>query len=114
MNIFKTFENELSYKDGLQLDGTFAVAHINYDKSPIFNEVDSKYLAKNSRKTSLSSVEKIEDVMKYINVFNGTEKNFKKEDRILLWKYYWLEYIYGFDKLITLLPNSIITIYRLV
>ena len=66
MNIFKTFENELSYKDGLQLDGTFAVAHINYDKSPIFNEVDSKYLAKNSRKTSLSSVEKFLTGIYYI------------------------------------------------
>lgn len=102
MNIFKTFEDELSYKDVLQLDGTFAVAHINYDKSPIFNEVDSKYLAKNSRKTSLSSVEKIEDVMKNIYVFNGTEKIFKKEDRILLWKYYWLEYIYIYIDLINL------------
>ena len=35
MNLFKTLRNELSYKDDLQLDGAFAVAHVNYDKSTI-------------------------------------------------------------------------------
>lgn len=56
MNIFKTFHNELSYKDVLQLDGAFSVCHINYDKSPIFNGIDSKDMAKKSRKNSLSWV----------------------------------------------------------
>lgn len=28
---------KLSYKDGLQLDGAFSAAHINYGKSPEFN-----------------------------------------------------------------------------
>lgn len=111
MNIFKTFGNELSYKDGLQLDGAFSVAHVNYDKSPIFNGIDSKDMAKNSRKNSLSSEEKIEDVIECICSFDGTEKNFKKDDRILLWKNYWMEYINAFDKLIDSLPNSVVTIY---
>ena len=44
---------KLSYKDGLQLDGAFSAAHINYGKSPEFNGVDSKNVAKNSRKNSI-------------------------------------------------------------
>lgn len=111
MNIFKALGNELSYKDVLQLDGAFSATHINYNKSPIFNGVDSKDMAKNSRKNSLSSEEKIGDVIGCIKSFNGTEKDFKKDDRILLWKNYWMEYINAFDKLTNLLPSSVVTIY---
>lgn len=111
MNIFQTFGNELSYKNILQLDGAFATTHINYDKSPLFNGYNSKYMCKNSRNGSLSSEEKIEDVIKFISSFDGTEKNFKKDDRILLWEKYWVEYINAFDKLTDLLPSSIVTIY---
>ncbi len=55
---------KLSYKDGLQLDGAFSAAHINYGKSPEFNE----------------------DIFEDLDSFNGTEKDFKKADRIELWK----------------------------
>ena len=111
MNIFKTLGNELSYEDALQLDGASAVAHINYNKSPEFNGVDSKTIATESRKNSLSSANNINNVIGSLSLFNGTEKNFKKVDRISLWKSYWLEYINAFDKLTTLLPDSIVTIY---
>lgn len=111
MNIFKNLGKDLSYENILQLDGAFAVAHINYNKSPIFNGVDGSDIAKTSRKNSLSSVENIENVLDCIDSFKGTEKNFKKDDRVVLWKNYWLEYINAFDKLTTLLPNSIVTIY---
>lgn len=111
MNIFKALGNELTYKEVLQLDGAFSVAHVNYDKSPIFNGTDSKNVAKNSRKNSLSSEEKIEDVIGCLCSFDGTGKNFKKDDRILLWKNYWMEYINAFDKLIDSLPSSVVTIY---
>lgn len=111
MKLFKSFGNELSYKDILQLDGASSVAHINYDKSPIFNGIDSKDIAKNSRKHSLSSKEKIENVIECIHSFDGTEKNIKKGDQILLWKNYWMEYVNAFDKLIDSLPNSVVTIY---
>lgn len=107
----KIFGNKWSYKDVLQLDGAFSVAHVNYGKSPIFNGFDSKDMAKKSRKDSLSSEKKIENVIECLCFFDGTEKNFKKDDRILLWKEYWLEYINAFDKLIDVLPNSIVTIY---
>jgi len=68
-------------------------------------------VAKNSRKNSLSSEEKIEDVIGCLCSFDGTGKNFKKDDRILLWKNYWMEYINAFDKLIDSLPSSVVTIY---
>lgn len=111
MDFFKILENTLSYKDVLQLDGAFSVAHVNYDKSPIFNGMDSRGLAKKSRKNSLSSHEKIEDVIECIDSFDGTEKNFKKDDRISLWENYWIEYINAFDKIIDSLPSSVVTIY---
>lgn len=111
MNIFKIFGDDISYKDPLQLDGAFSVAHINYGKSPIFNGIDSKDVAKNSRKNSISSNQEIKDVFGYINLFNGIEKDFKKDDKIQLWELYWLEYINAFDKLTEILPNSVVTMY---
>lgn len=111
MTIFKTFGDKLCYKDILQCDGAFSIVHFNYDKSPIFNGTDSKNLVKNSRMNSLSSKVNIKNVIESIDSFDGTEKNYKKDDRILLWKNYWTEYINAFDKLQDLLPSSIVTIY---
>lgn len=111
MEFFKSIESKLSYKDILQLDGAFSVIHVNYDKSPIFNDVDSKNIAKSSRENSLSSEEKIENVIECIESFDGTETNFKKNDQISLWKNYWFEYINAFDKLISCLPNSVVTAF---
>lgn len=111
MNIFKTFGAEHSYKDIIQLDGAFSVTHINYGKSPIFNKISSKDFANNSRKNSISCNDKIENVNDYLYSFNGTEQNIKKNDRILLWENYWLEYINTFDNLIKSLPNSVVTAY---
>lgn len=111
MDLFKSWGNELSYKDCLQLDGAFSVAHVNYGKSPIFNGIDSKNLAEDSRRNSLSSEEIIEDVIGHIDSFDGTERDFNKDDQILLWKNYWLENINAFDKLTDTLPNSVVTIY---
>lgn len=111
MNIFKSFGVEHSYKDIIQLDGAFSVTHINCGKSPMFNKISSKDLASNSRKNSISCKEKIENVNEYLYSFNGTEQNIKKDDRVLLWKNYWLEYINTFDNLIKSLPNSVVTAY---
>lgn len=111
MNFFKALENKISYKDVLQLDGAYSVVHVNYDKSPIFNGIDSRNLAKNSRKNSVSSQEKIEDVIECKDSFDGTEKDLKKDDRISLWKNYWLEYINAFDKIVDSLPSSVVTVY---
>ena len=111
MKLFQTIGDELSYKDILQMDGAYSVAHINYGKSPQFNGVDGKNIAKNSRKNSLSSMEHVEDVLSQLNTFNGTEINLKKADRIELWKNYWQEYTDVFDKLRNILPKSIVTAY---
>lgn len=111
MNIFKTFGRKLSYKDIMQLDGAFSVAHINYGKSPIFNKVNSKGFTENSRKNSVSCKDKIENLSEYLYAFNGTGQNVKIDDRVLLWENYWLEYINAFDNLIKSLPNSVVTVY---
>ena len=47
----------------------------------------------------------------YGKSLNGTEKDFKKQDIILLWEKYWLEYINAFNKLVAELPDSIVTVY---
>lgn len=111
VKFFKTLGNKLCYRDVLQLDGAFVVAHLNYDKSPIFNGIDSRSMAKNSRKNSLSSGDKINDIIENINSFDGTDENFQKKDRLSLWKNYWMEYINAFDKLVDSLPSSVVTIY---
>ena len=111
MRIFQAIGDELSYNDILQLDGAYAVAHINYGQSPIFNNVDGSNIAKNSRKNSISSMDNIEDVLGMVNDFNGTERGCKKADRITLWKSYWLEYINAFDKLTQVSPKSVVTAY---
>lgn len=111
MRIFKAFGDNINYNDLIQLDGAFSVAHINYGKSPIFNGIDSKNIANNSRKHSISSEEKIDDVLGSLNSFIGTEKDYKKADNIKLWEIYWLEYINSFDKLTSILPDSIVTVY---
>lgn len=111
MNIFKKFENEMNYEDILQLDGAFSVVHINYGKSPHFNGIDGKDMSKDSLKNSLLSEEKVENVFELRFSFDGTEKDFKMDDRILIWRNYWIEYMIAFEKLVNSLPNSVVTIY---
>lgn len=108
---FQNIGDQGSYKDLLELDGAFSVAHINYGSSPQFNGEDGKNIAKNSRRNSLSSMEHVEDVLASLSAMNGTEKDYKKADRIILWKNYWLEYVNAFDKLIIILPKSVVTAY---
>lgn len=109
MTLLEKGRTTLSYKDVLQVDGAFSTAHINYDKSPLFNGSDSRNLAKVSRGDSLSVKEQIEDVLDCIESFDGTANNLQKNDRISLWENYWLEYINAFDTLREALPNSIVT-----
>ena len=111
MRIFKSFSNDISYKDILQLDGAFAVTHMNYGESPIFNNSNGKAIAEKSRKHSISSLDNIENVLEGLHSFNGTENNFNKDDKIQLWENYWLEYINAFDKLAEILPKSVVAIY---
>ena len=100
----------MTYRDHLEVDGAFSVTHINYGESPIFNETDAKTIAEKSRENSMSSIGRVENVLECIHTFNGTEKDYSKDDQVTLWKYYWFEYINAFDKLIGILPDSIVTI----
>lgn len=111
MKVFKMFGEDFNYKEILQLDGAFSVAHINYGKSPTFNNIDSTELTQSSRKNSLSNKKFINNVLGNMYSFNGTEKDFKMNGRVTLWKSYWLEYINVFDKLIDSASNSVVTIY---
>ena len=79
----------------------------------MFNGIDAKNIAEKSRKRSITQKEKIDldTIFKLKDSFVGTEKNYKKHDKIELWKCYWLEYINAFDKLMYLLPESVVTIY---
>lgn len=108
MNVFKELGKDLNYKDILQVDGAFSACHINYGKSLKFNGADSKNMAQNSRKNSLTENGHIDDLEAVQYDFNGTEKDFKKQDIILLWEKYWLEYINAFNKLVAELPDSIV------
>ena len=111
MRIFKSFGEDISYKDVLQLDSSFAVAHVNYGRSPMFNNTDGKDITQKSRKHSMSSEENIKDVLECLYSFSGIEKDINKDDKMQIWEEYWLEYINAFDKLIELLPNSVVTIF---
>ena len=78
MNVFKELGKDLNYKDILQVDGAFSACHINYGKSLKFNGADSKNMAQNSRKNSLTENGHIDDLEAVQYDFNGTEKDFKK------------------------------------
>lgn len=107
--LFKMFGNEISYKDILQLDGAFSVCHMYYGESPIFNKLDGKEIIKDSRIKKYHIEKNIKNITDVYS-FNGTEKNFKIDDRLSLWKNYFLEYVNAFDKLIYSLPKSVVTI----
>ena len=81
MKMFEKYGNDISYRDILQVDGANAAHHSLHGKSPVLNGVTAK---------------NIEDEL--------------KKDKICRWKEYWVEYINAFDKLINILPDSVVTI----
>lgn len=107
--MFDSFD--IKHTDGLELDGAFSVTHINYGCSPKFHGEDAKDIAQSSRKNSITSKDKIDDVLDNIRMFNGAEKNYIITDRIYLWKKYWFEYIEAFDKSMKVMPDSVVTVY---
>lgn len=94
--------NNINYNNPLQLDSTFFKNHINYNKKVIFNNKSI-----NNIDNKVFSDYNVNDIYLY----DGTEDNLNKKDRILLWKNYWLEYINSFINLTKVLPYSITTIY---
>lgn len=111
MKLFGSLGNNLSHEDVLQRDGAFAVAHINYGKTPVFNGGGSTNLAQSSRKGSMSTEDEVADVLVALRTFDGTETGLSEPDRIELWRSYWLEYVNTFDRLVVALPKSVATSY---
>lgn len=109
--LFCVWGGYIGYKDPLQLDGAFSVAHINYEKSPLFSNCVSRHGMSSSRNGGVPSMRKMKDVLESICDFDGTEKGLNVTDKELLWKKYWLEYINAFDRLTVELPHSIVTSY---
>lgn len=110
MTLFKIFGEDFNYKDIIQLDGAFYAIHKNYGKALMFHKANAKYIPNDKRKVNLSSKEKIKNINS-LHSINGVEQNLKKDNRILLWENYWLEYINTFNSLINILPNSIVKIF---
>lgn len=109
MNFFKC--KDVTYEDIIQLDGGLSITHINYGKTPLFNGNDGRGIAKNSRIDSYSSLNQVDNILEVLYDFNGTEKGLKKEERLDLWKAYWLEYTNAFGQMSEFLPQSVVTAY---
>ena len=109
--MFEVFEDNISYKNLIQLDSAFSLTHINYGKSPQFSGVDACKIASDSRKNKYSSKEKIENILDILVEFNGTEKNYYKKDVNEMWEYYWKEYFSVFEQLVQKKPYSVVTAY---
>ena len=108
MNIFSSLD--IDYKDVIQLDGSYPLFHKMSDSSPVFHGIDGqKILIKTNGYKS--SEEMIEDNIDLFDAGDAIEKNIIESDRKSLWKEYWLEYIFAFDKMIGVLPNSIVTAF---
>ncbi len=100
-----------SYKDILQVDGVFSSAHFNYHKTPVFNDVDATSIVEGLSEVRIKS--EIDKVVIQNNLyrFRGTLKGYDKLERVELWKNYFMEYANAFDKLICVLPNSVVTAF---
>lgn len=108
MNLFKKYGSNISYKDILEADGAYATCHVNYGKSPVFNGISGRDIVKDTPEHV-----SFDDILNHRSVLSSVsdiESNVKREDRILRWKEYWLEYVNAFDKMTYVLPDSIVTL----
>ena len=108
MKVFKSFD--IDYDDIIQLDGASPFAHKMYSSSSLFHGIDGQETSEKRSDYKLSE-KMTEDIINLFVSSDTTEKNIKEKDRIELWKEYWLEYIFAFDKMIEVLPNSIVTAF---
>lgn len=90
----------ISYTDPIQYDGAFYYTHSAYDKTPKFAGIDISKKINSETNNSIDITNK-----------NSTSDMFNKEEQLILWEKYWLEYIDAFEKLADLSPESIVTIY---
>lgn len=100
-----------SYKDILQIDGAFASAHFNYHKTPVFNGADATSIVERLSEDKIKDEIYNAAIQSESNCFRGTLKGYDKSERIELWKNYFMEYANAFDKLIPVLPKSVVTLF---
>lgn len=95
MYIEMRYDRKVNYKEIIQLDGAHASCHANYGKSPEFNGRPANEIMKCDKKEQDTD----------------TVRNLKKEEKIVRWENYWLEYINAFEHMKKVLPESVVTIY---
>lgn len=111
MKLFKSFGKEFNYESILQLDGAFYRCHLAYEKEAIFHDTEDNIINSSLREDDGLLLEGTENLYKQVRNFDGTVKYFSKDEQKRIWKKYWMEYNYAFDKLIDILPNSIVTAF---
>lgn len=111
MKLFKPFGKGFNYKGILQLDGAFYQCHLSYNKEAIFHDMDDNKIKFSLREGSRVLLKETENHYKWVRDFDGIVKCFSRDEQIQIWKKYWMEYNYAFDKLIDMLPDSIVTAF---
>ena len=110
--LFTSLGENLKYTDSLQLDSAFSLMHTQYGKTPIFNGEPAVDVFPKMNERILEKPERINDFINEARSFNGTASDRVKEnEKINLWKQYWMEYVNAFDAMTSSLPESIATIY---
>lgn len=107
MGLFESYVDKISYEDILELDGCFSATHILYNESLQKQENNTK----SNDEYGFPQKEAIKDSLENIYSFKGTKPNLKQNERIVLWKDYFKQYVYAFDSLLMSLPNSVVVIY---
>lgn len=109
MNLFKSFN--LKYDDIIQLDGAVAGTHKLYNEPTLFHGINGEIIVDNTQIGNNLSGNQTGDAFENIFSSSTTNKNVTKNEYIKLWKEYWFEYIFAFDKMIEVLPSSIVTAF---
>ena len=110
--LFTSLGENLKYTDSLQLDSAFSLMHTQYGETPMFNGEPAVDVFPKMNERIPEKPEGINDFINEARSFNGTTSDGVKEnEKINLWKQYWMEYINAFDAMTSSLPESIATIY---
>lgn len=103
---------DLNYEDVIQLDGAFSMVHEYYGKSPSFYTMNDTVPNHAIEKMTMLVIKDTDyDLSNAFCSFDGTWNGYSKDEKIVMWKTYWLEYINAFDKMTATLPDSVATAY---
>lgn len=99
------------YKDILQIDGAFAEAHLFYHKTPVFDGVNATSIVEGLDENRIINEIDSKSTRNNFDRFRGTFEEYNVSERLELWKSYFKEYANAFNKLIYLLPKSVVTVF---